>query len=222
MNTTRRTRFTRSHLFVFGGLGLMGCTLLLVQALLANLAAPDAAPGDWRTAGAFLTQGMAHILAGWDHLAFVLCLAIIARGRRLAWLVTCFTLGHSITLGLGFLVVVRVPAVPVETAIILSVLLMAWKAFAAIRSGQIVDSRFHAGLIFLFGLIHGMGFAHALSDYETPHGEALVSLAFFNLGIEIGQLLFVGGIAVITAPLRKAPPTLALAGRPPETGSGSI
>lgn len=153
-------------------------------------------------AGEFLRQGLLHILMGWDHLAFVLCMALLAQGRQLVALVSCFTLGHSLSLGLAFFDVIHAPVPPVEAAIALSIVFMAREALIAGRGGEVFSFRRQIGIVSLFGLLHGLGFATALGALGVREGEKLASLAFFNLGVELGQLLFVGAIMAGLAALR--------------------
>lgn len=145
----------------------------------------------------YLWQGMLHIWFGWDHLAFVLCLCLLASGTRLLGLITTFTLGHSITLALAHYQVVTVPIAPVEVLIAFSIMLMAREAL--VRSS---DSNSKVGttsivIVMLFGLIHGLGFASALSELGMPVNEAGLALLFFNLGVEVGQVIFIAVILVL-------------------------
>lgn len=151
----------------------------------------------------FTAQGVLHIWMGWDHLAFVLCLCLLARGRELIGLVTAFTAGHSVSLALAFFEVVRVPVPPVEAAIALSIAFMAREALIAGRNGDLpADLRRHLVVVVLFGLLHGLGFATALSELGVGEGERLPGLIFFNVGVEIGQLVFVAAVAATMAVLR--------------------
>jgi hypothetical protein len=135
----------------------------------------------------YLALGIEHILTGWDHLAFVLMLCLVASGGRLLGLVSAFTAGHSLTLALAALGFVHVPSAPVEAAIALSV---AFLAREALRKGE--DTLRHgATLVFGFGLLHGLGFASALTANGIARAEFYVGLVTFNLGVEIGQLMFV-------------------------------
>jgi len=146
-------------------------------------------------AGVYLTLGVEHILTGVDHLLFVLALLIIARERwRLLKTVTAFTVAHSITLALATLGFVHVPQRPVEAVIALSI------AFVAV---EIVRGRYgYAGvtarapwiIAFAFGLLHGFGFAGALSEVGLPEGHIPLALLFFNVGVELGQLVFIAAV----------------------------
>lgn len=134
----------------------------------------------------YLRLGVGHILTGWDHLSFVLALCMVASGFRLLKLVSAFTLGHSLTLALATAGLVRVPIPPTEACIALSI---AFMARAAVRRDAV---RHGAGLVFSFGLLHGLGFATALAESGIERSEFFLGLATFNLGVECGQLLFVG------------------------------
>ena len=134
-------------------------------------------------------------MTGWDHLAFVLMLCLVATGWRLLGLVSAFTAGHSLTLALAALGFVHVPAAPVEAAIALSV---AFLAREALREGE--DTLRHgAALVFGFGLLHGLGFASALQASGIARAEFYVGLLTFNLGVEIGQLMFVALVVGLAA-----------------------
>jgi len=145
------------------------------------------------TARDFAGLGMFHILEGWDHLAFVLCLCLLVSGRGLLLLVTAFTVGHSASLALAYLGYISVPMRPVEAVIALSVAFMAREAIlqpqsAMPRNG--VGLR-HGAVVTGFGLLHGLGFASELEGLGISAGERITGLLTFNLGVEIGQLLFV-------------------------------
>lgn len=150
----------------------------------------------------FLAQGVWHIWLGWDHLAFVLCLALLARGRQLLWLVSAFTTGHSISLALAFFDLVRAPVPPVEAAIALSIAFMAREALLIGQGRQGFAFNRQLVVVSLFGLLHGLGFATALGELGVQADEKLSALIFFNLGVEAGQLLFVGAIMAALAGLR--------------------
>lgn len=135
----------------------------------------------------WVRTGIEHVLGGLDHLAFVLGMLLVVgwAPRRLAATITAFTLAHSTTLALAVLDVVRLPTAPVEATIAASVVLLAREALAAERT--LVHARpwwVAAG----FGLVHGLGFAGALSEVGIPRGSLPVALAGFNVGIELGQI----------------------------------
>jgi hypothetical protein len=143
----------------------------------------------------YLWQGMLHIWFGWDHLAFVFCLCLLASGYRLFALITTFTVGHSVTLALAYYEVVTIPIVPIEVLIAFSIMLMAKEALlqktSTHDSNQSKVITASTGVVLLFGLIHGLGFASALSELGITQNEIGLALLFFNLGVEVGQILFI-------------------------------
>jgi hydrogenase/urease accessory protein HupE len=143
--------------------------------------------GTGEVAAAYLALGVQHILEGVDHLLFVIGLLFLVGFRRhLLWTITAFTAAHSLTLAcsaLGWLVL-RPP--PVEAAIALSIVLV---ALEALRKQDTLARRWPALVAFLFGLVHGLGFAGALKEIGLPEHHMLVALLTFNVGVEIGQLL---------------------------------
>jgi hypothetical protein len=150
--------------------------------------------------------GVTHILEGWDHLAFVLCLFVLAGGRVLVALITAFTVGHSLSLALATLGVVTVPAPPVEAVIALSIVFMAREALLALgvpADGRTGTGR-HVAVVAGFGILHGLGFASVLGELGVTAGERNAGLLSFNLGVELGQLLFVAVLAALWAGLRSA------------------
>ncbi len=142
---------------------------------------------------AYLDHGVMHILTGWDHLTFVLCLCMLTGGSRLLLLITTFTIGHSISLILSFLHVVNVPEPPVEAVIALSIMFMAQEGVLAIHRPAAAGFPLarYAFVVGSFGLLHGLGFADALKEIGVAPHERLVALVSFNVGVEIGQLIFV-------------------------------
>lgn len=133
----------------------------------------------------YLQLGITHLLFGLDHLLFVLLLPFLIRGLKpLFWVVTSFTLAHSITLSLVALNLISLPEAPTEALIALSIALVAREALGG--ESLIHDKPWLAS--FLFGLLHGAGFAGALSRIGLPQEDAITALFLFNLGIEIGQL----------------------------------
>jgi hydrogenase/urease accessory protein HupE len=153
-------------------------------------------------AAAYLGLGVEHILLGIDHLLFVLALLLVTRGaRRLVSTVTAFTVAHSITLALATLGVVRVPQAPVEAVIALSIVFVAAEIVRARRGVEGLTARAPWLVAFTFGLLHGFGFAGALSEIGLPQGQIPLALLLFNVGVEAGQLLFV---AAVLAPLAVA------------------
>ena len=145
----------------------------------------------------YLQLGVEHILTGIDHLAFVLLLLIlIGGGRRLVAAVTAFTAAHSLTLALTTLGVIRVHAPAVEAVVALSIVFLAVELVQAAGGRAGLTSRKPWLVPFAFGLLHGFAFAGALAEIGLPRGEIALSLLLFNLGVELGQLLF---IAVVLA-----------------------
>jgi hydrogenase/urease accessory protein HupE len=163
-----------------------------------------AAPGLLAVIGAYVQHGIEHILFGFDHLLFVLALILIVRSRRaLLWTITAFTLAHSITLSLATLGVVHVPGPPVEAMIAVSIMLLACE-IVRLRRGQIsLTSRWPWIVAFSFGLLHGFGFASALTDIGLPQGDIPLALFSFNIGVEIGQLMFIGVVLATLACLKR-------------------
>lgn len=139
--------------------------------------------------GRWLRLGVEHILFGFDHLAFVLgLLLLVERPRQLLLTVTSFTLAHSLTLALAAFDLVRLSSAPVEAMIAASVVLCAREALERKES---LTRRFPWAIAFGFGLLHGLGFAGALTSIGLPEKHAAWALVGFNLGVEVGQLAVV-------------------------------
>jgi hypothetical protein len=152
-------------------------------------------------AAAYLRLGVAHLASGLDHLLFVLGLVGLLRGgRRLVLAVSAFTLGHSATLAAASLGLVRVPAAPVEVAIAASLVALALALARPDRGASSRLARRPALLPFGFGLLHGLGFAGALSAAGLPAHALPLALLSFNLGIELGQL----GVVALALPVLRA------------------
>ncbi len=151
-------------------------------------------------------MGTIHILEGADHLLFVLALLLIVNGfRPLLKAVTAFTVAHSITLALATLGLIHVPPAPTEAIISLSILFLAAEIVHK-RNGQMgVTERWPWVIAFLFGLFHGLGFAGALSEIGVPQAEVPLALLMFNVGVETGQLLFIGVVLSLIAILKRLP-----------------
>lgn len=144
----------------------------------------------------YLALGVRHILEGYDHLLFLICLMLIAgTGRRILITITGFTIAHSITLALSALGLVRVPVPPVEAAIALSIVFLAVEIVRGDPNS--LTYRYPIAVSSSFGLLHGFGFAAVLGETGLPQTEIPTALLFFNLGVEIGQILFV--VAMILA-----------------------
>lgn len=160
----------------------------------------------WRVFRSYLSIGVEHILFGFDHLLFVLgLLLLLPSPRRLLPAVTAFTLGHSVTLSLVALDLVQVPSAPVEILIAVSILLLALELASpeGEGSGGLIR-RFPWAVTATFGLLHGMGFAGALTEVGLPRAEIPSALLAFNLGIEMGQILFVVVILLLLGLFRNA------------------
>lgn len=146
-------------------------------------------------AGQYLWAGFDHILEGFDHLLFVFCLLfVVGKFRRILWAVTGFTLGHSITLGLTALYGLSLPPTFVEPLIALSIAMLAAEKLIADRSPaneKPMVFQYPALIASLFGLLHGFGFGGALAEIGLPYGYSLTALAFFNIGVELGQVAFI-------------------------------
>ena len=154
----------------------------------------------------YLGLGFEHILSGPDHLLFVLGLVLLVHGRqRLLWTITAFTAGHSVTLSLAVLGVVNIPPQPVEVLIALTIVVVAAELARSRCAHQTWIQRFPWTMAFTFGLLHGLGFAGALTQVGLPGDEVPLALFAFNVGIELGQLLGVAVILVVGASLRAIP-----------------
>lgn len=157
-------------------------------------------------AGAYIAHGVEHILLGYDHLLFVLALILIVPSLRvLFWTITSFTLAHSITLALATLGVVHVPGPPVEATIALSILLLACEIVRMHRGESSLTQRWPWAVAFTFGLLHGFGFAGALSEIGLPQADIPLALFAFNVGVESGQLIFIGAVLGALAVLKRLP-----------------
>jgi hydrogenase/urease accessory protein HupE len=166
----------------------------------------EAAQGPLAVAGAYVVHGIEHILLGFDHLLFVLALVLIVRDRRvLLWTVTAFTLAHSITLSLATLGFVQVPGPPVEATIALSILLLTYEIVRIGRDEASLTARWPWVVAFSFGLLHGFGFAGALTELGLPHGDIPLALFSFNVGVELGQLAFIAAVLGSIALARRLP-----------------
>ncbi len=164
----------------------------------------SAAPAWSEVARTYLLLGVEHILGGIDHLLFVLALLLIVEGnRKLVATVTSFTLAHSITLALATLGFVHMPSAPVEAVIALSILFLASEIAHSRQGRPRLTERYPWVVAFTFGLLHGFGFAGALSEVGLPESAIPLALFLFNVGVELGQLLFVAVILVVLAGNRR-------------------
>jgi hydrogenase/urease accessory protein HupE len=167
-------------------------------------------PGKLQVALTYLSLGVEHILFGIDHLLFVLALLIIVTGRRrLLGTITAFTLAHSITLVAATLGLLYVPQTPVEAVIALSIVFVASEIVHSRQGRPGITERKPWIVAFVFGLLHGFGFAGALTELGLPEQSIPVALLFFNVGVEVGQLMFIAAafaVFFIVRPLNRMLP----------------
>ena len=157
-----------------------------------------ASPGASEVARTYTVIGIEHILFGFDHLLFVLALMMIVKStRRLLATITAFTVAHSITLSLATLGVVHVPGPPVEAIIALSIVFVATEIIHQRQGREGLAARKPWVVAFAFGLLHGLGFAGALAEVGLPENSIPLALLFFNVGVEIGQVLFIVAMLAI-------------------------
>lgn len=159
--------------------------------------------GGGEIAKAYSILGVEHILSGFDHLMFVIgLLFLVGFNKRLLWTISAFTLAHSITLALSSLGLLTLRPPPVEATIALSIMLVAAEAM---NKKMTLSRRFPAAVAFLFGLVHGLGFAGALKEIGLPQHNLFMALLTFNLGVEAGQLLVVAAAFVLYKLLSRSP-----------------
>lgn len=205
--------------------------------------APDRGAATGATAGraptaaevvtTYVTVGLEHILFGIDHLLFVLLLMIVVRGwKSLLATITAFTVAHSLTLVLAAFEVVRLDASVVESMIALSIVLLAGEAAGAWSDrGKVAAARGSFGekpwrVAFLFGLLHGLGFADAILSMGLPQAQLPLALLAFNVGVELGQLAFVcvvmGAVLALSPLARRRPVFVAQAVQVPIYVAGTL
>ncbi len=148
--------------------------------------------------GTYIVQGIRHILFGADHMLFVLGLLLIVKNRwMLLKTVTAFTVAHSITLAIATLGYAEVPVMPLNAAIALSILFLGPEIVRSWRGQTSFTIRHPWVVAFAFGLLHGFGFASALTSAGLPHHELPLALVSFNVGVELGQLSFIALILAL-------------------------
>ncbi len=153
----------------------------------------EASPGITQVAATYLQLGFEHILLGVDHLLFVLGLLLIVRERfMLLKTVTAFTVAHSLTLGIATLGYAGAPLPPLNAAIALSILFLGPEIVRTWRGETSLTIRRTWVVAFAFGLLHGFGFASGLSTAGMARSAIPQALLWFNVGVELGQLAFVG------------------------------
>jgi hypothetical protein len=157
-------------------------------------------------AWSYTRLGIEHIGFGIDHLLFVLALLIITKGTmRLLKTVTAFTVAHSVTLALATLGFVHVPSKPVEATIALSIVFVALEIVRQREGWAGITSRAPWMVAFTFGLLHGFGFAGALSEVGLPQNHIPAALFFFNVGVELGQIAFIAVVLAVITLVRRIP-----------------
>jgi hydrogenase/urease accessory protein HupE len=159
-----------------------------------------AAPSALNVTRTYLVLGVEHILFGIDHLLFVLGLLILVEGwRKLVGTITAFTIAHSITLAAATLGFVHVPSKPVEAIIALSIVFVSCEIVHRRQGRSGLTEAWPWVIAFSFGLLHGCGFAGALREVGLPQNAVPLALLFFNIGVELGQLLFIGVVMAVIA-----------------------
>jgi hydrogenase/urease accessory protein HupE len=178
-------------------------TLTAGQASVQLFGSADDQRGMGEIASAYTVLGIEHILTGFDHLMFVVALLfLVGLNRRLVWTITAFTLAHSVTLALSALGWLTLRTAPVEATIALSIMLVAGEA---LHREQTLSRRWPALVAFLFGLVHGLGFAGALKQIGLPDHHLSVALVTFNVGVELGQLFVVVAALLVAKALARWP-----------------
>jgi hypothetical protein len=170
-------------------IGIIIFSLLMSQALFAHTVVGELEKMSGKDAAVlYLELGYTHILPlGLDHILFVLSLYLLSpKLKPVLWQATAFTVAHSVTLGLSMYHLIKPPASIVEPVIALSIMFV---ALENIFSPRLKKSRI--AIVFLFGLVHGMGFASALGQLGLPQNSYLTSILMFNLGVELGQLTII-------------------------------
>lgn len=161
-------------------------------------------PDAWQIARTYFVTGAEHIIFGYDHFLFVLALVLLLRGVwTVAKAVTAFTLAHSITLIGTIMGFFGLPQRPVEVVIALSIMFLAVEIIKRNPDKPRLSERIPWVVAFIFGLLHGFGFAGALQEIGLPEGDVPVALLTFNLGVEAGQLAIVVAGMLVLAMLRR-------------------
>lgn len=174
-------------------------TLTASQPTVQLYGSADDERGMGEIAWAYLVLGFEHILGGIDHLLFVIgLLFLVGFQRKLIWTITAFTVAHSLTLASAALGWLTLRSAPVEACIALSIVLVATEALRKNSQPDTLSRRWPAMVAFLFGLVHGLGFAGALQDIGLPQNHLAVALLTFNVGVELGQLATVAAAWALT------------------------
>jgi hydrogenase/urease accessory protein HupE len=194
-------------------------TLTAAQPKIQLYGSADDKRGIAEIAKAYTALGVEHILTGFDHLLFVIgLLFLVGFNRRLVFTITAFTAAHSLTLACSALGLLTLRPPPVEATIALSIMLVAAEA---LNNQQTLARRWPALVAFLFGLIHGLGFAGALKEIGLPQKHLSIALLTFNVGVEMGQLLVVGSAFALYTLLARSP-KLSLARAPALYAIGTV
>jgi hydrogenase/urease accessory protein HupE len=157
-------------------------------------------PNRFEVAKTYTLLGGEHILFGVDHLLFVFALLLLVKGTgRVIATITAFTVAHSITLTGATLGFVHMPGPPVEAAIALSIAFVASEIIHSRQGRPGMTEKYPWVVALVFGLLHGLGFAGALADLGLPQQSIQVALLFFNIGVEVGQLLFIAAVFLLMA-----------------------
>ncbi|MFK7984189.1 MAG: HupE/UreJ family protein [Saprospiraceae bacterium] len=161
-------------------------------------------PNKWEVIQLYILLGIEHILIGIDHLLFVLGLLLLVKGiKPLIQTITAFTVAHSITLGAATFDLLSVPQAPVEAVIALSIVFLAREYISVKEGKESMTAKYPWIVAFTFGLLHGFGFAGALSEIGFPQKEVPLALLTFNIGVELGQLIFIGIVSLLWMVLKK-------------------
>ena len=155
------------------------------------------------SARGYLGMGVEHILGGWDHLLFVIGLTLLVTRKQILGVATSFTLAHSITLALAAFGLISLPARVVEILIAASIVLLATEILKKRNGEESLAARRPYLIGFVIGLIHGCGFASALSEIGLPKGTELLALLLFNIGVELGQFAVIGLAILVFAFITK-------------------
>jgi hydrogenase/urease accessory protein HupE len=167
-------------------------TLTASQPTVQLFGSADDERGMGDIAWAYVVLGFEHILSGIDHLLFVISLLfLVGFQRKLIWTISAFTVAHSLTLASAALGWLTLRSAPVEACIALSIVLVAVEALRKNSQPETLSRRWPAMVAFLFGLVHGLGFAGALQEIGLPQNHLAVALLTFNIGVELGQLVTV-------------------------------
>lgn len=162
----------------------------------------EAAPTD-QVLGFYLKLGFLHILPwGLDHILFIICLCLLNSNlRTIIWQATAFTAAHSITLALSVQNIITLPAEVVEPIIAMSIFFLAVEnlLITTLKPWRII-------VVFMFGLMHGLGFASVLNEIGLPRNKFITAIVGFNLGVELGQLVIIALMfSLLLYPLGKKP-----------------